>query len=248
MVGGQSDENLALINGYPVQSTKEACGENRGKRERREYKCERETQREAPARGGRGNGRYRYERATKKAEEQATRAHALLKRSHTSYATLDERFRSITASGQEGCVQPVFESSLKKDLKTLVRKLNKFSESKFDAKSKLHMLSELSYLHNCNNTLFLEARRHEDLYMWAVKSPNGPSIRMHAQNIHTMDELKMTGNCLKGSRGIVSFDAAFDQTAWGRLTKEVFTHVSCSSCCYPPRAIFLLGRGRNSHK
>ena len=92
------------------------------------------------------------------------------------------------------------------------------------------MLSELSYLHNCNNTLFFEARRHEDLYMWAVKSPNGPSIRMHVQNIHTMDELKMTGNCLKGSRGIVSFDATFDQSEWGKLTKEVFTHVSCSSC------------------
>lgn len=92
------------------------------------------------------------------------------------------------------------------------------------------MLSELSYLHNCNNTLFFEARRHEDLYMWAVKSPNGPSIRMHVQNIHTMDELKMTGNCLKGSRGIVSFDATFDQSEWGKLTKEVFTHVSCASC------------------
>lgn len=49
---------------------------------------------------------------------------------------------------------------------------------------------------------------------------------MHVQNIHTMDELKMTGNCLKGSRGIVSFDKAFDETEWGRLTREVFTHVS----------------------
>ena len=36
----------------------------------------------------------------------------------------------------------------------------------------------------------------------------------------------MTGNCLKGSRGILSFDAAFDETEWGRLTKELFTHVS----------------------
>jgi ribosome biogenesis protein BRX1 len=40
-----------------------------------------------------------------------------------------------------------------------------------------------------------------------------------------MDELKMTGNCLKGSRGILSFDKAFDETEWGKLTKEVFTHV-----------------------
>lgn len=62
--------------------------------------------------------------------------------------------------------------------------------------------------------------------MWAAKTPNGPSIKMHVQNIHTMDELKMTGNCLKGSRGILSFSKEFDDSAWGKLTKEVFTHVS----------------------
>lgn len=49
---------------------------------------------------------------------------------------------------------------------------------------------------------------------------------MHVQNVHTMDELKMTGNCLKGSRGLVSFDRAFDESEWGRLVKELFTHVS----------------------
>ncbi|TRM62535.1 Brix domain-containing protein [Schizophyllum amplum] len=83
---------------------------------------------------------------------------------------------------------------------------------------------ELADLNNCNNTLYFEARRHEDLYMWAAKTPNGPSIKMHVQNVHTMDELKMTGNCLKGSRGLLSFDKGFDETEWGRLTKEVFTH------------------------
>lgn len=41
-----------------------------------------------------------------------------------------------------------------------------------------------------------------------------------------MDELKMTGNCLKGSRGLLSFDKGFEDSEWGRLTKEVFTHVS----------------------
>ena len=49
---------------------------------------------------------------------------------------------------------------------------------------------------------------------------------MLVQNVHTMDELKMTGNCLKGSRGILSFDKGFEETEWGRLTKEVFTQVS----------------------
>jgi len=102
----------------------------------------------------------------------------------------------------------------------------RFADSKLDSKNQLGLLPELADLHNCNNTLYFEARRHEDLYMWAAKTPNGPSIKLHVQNIHTMDELKMTGNCLKGSRGLLSFDKAFEETGWGRLTKELFTQVS----------------------
>jgi ribosome biogenesis protein BRX1 len=104
-----------------------------------------------------------------------------------------------------------------------------FTDSKLDSKNHLNLLPELADLHSCNNTLYFEARRHEDLYLWAAKTPNGPSIKLHVQNVHTMDELKMTGNCLKGSRGILSFDAAFEETEWGRLTKELFTHVSAAA-------------------
>ena len=100
------------------------------------------------------------------------------------------------------------------------------TDSKLDSKNHLNLLPELADLHNCNNTLYFEVRRHEDLYLWAAKTPNGPSVKLHVQNVHTMDELKMTGNCLKGSRGILSFDKAFEETEWGRLVKELFTHVS----------------------
>lgn len=103
------------------------------------------------------------------------------------------------------------------------------ADSKLDSKNQLGLLPELADLHNCNNTLYFEARRHEDLYMWVAKTPNGPSIKLHVQNVHTMDELKMTGNCLKGSRGLLSFDKAFEETEWGKLTKELFTHVSGSA-------------------
>jgi len=112
---------------------------------------------------------------------------------------------------------------LMSDLEALLPHVKK--DSKLDSKSQLHLLPELADLNNCNNTLYFEARRHEDLYMWAAKTPNGPSIKLHVQNVHTMDELKMTGNCLKGSRGILSFDRAFEETEWGRLTKEVFIHI-----------------------
>ncbi|KAF9469283.1 ribosome biogenesis protein BRX1 [Collybia nuda] len=109
------------------------------------------------------------------------------------------------------------------DLEALLPQVKK--DSKLDSKSQLHLLPELADLNNCNNTLYFEARRHEDLYLWAAKTPNGPSIKMHVQNVHTMDELKMTGNCLKGSRGLLSFDKAFEDTEWGRLTKELFTQI-----------------------
>ncbi|KAF7793272.1 hypothetical protein EIP86_004383 [Pleurotus ostreatoroseus] len=109
------------------------------------------------------------------------------------------------------------------DLEVLLPHVKK--DSKLDSKNHLNLLPELADLNNCNNALYFEARRHEDLYMWAAKTPNGPSIKLHVQNVHTMDELKMTGNCLKGSRGLLSFDKAFDESEWGRLTKEVFTHI-----------------------
>jgi len=112
---------------------------------------------------------------------------------------------------------------LMNDLETLLPHVKK--DSKLDSKNQLGLLPELADLHNCNNTLYFEARRHEDLYLWAAKTPNGPSIKMHVQNVHTMDELKMTGNCLKGSRGLLSFDQGFDNSEWGKLTKEVFTHI-----------------------
>jgi ribosome biogenesis protein BRX1 len=114
------------------------------------------------------------------------------------------------------------------------------ADSKLDSKNHLHLLPELADLHSCNNALYFEARRHEDLYLWAAKTPNGPSIKLHVQNVHTMDELKMTGNCLKGSRGIVSFDAAFEETEWGRLTKELFTHVS-------PAGLYLSSLSPSTH-
>ena len=39
-----------------------------------------------------------------------------------------------------------------------------------------------------------------------------------------MEELHFTGNCLKGSRPILSFDSAFEKHAHLRVVKELFTH------------------------
>ena len=73
--------------------------------------------------------------------------------------------------------------------------------------------------------LFLEARKATDLYCWLAKPPNGPTIKFHLQNPHPMDELHFPGNCLKGSRPVLSFDAGFEAAPHWMLMKEVLTHV-----------------------
>ncbi|CAL3966843.1 unnamed protein product [Diplocarpon coronariae] len=98
-------------------------------------------------------------------------------------------------------------------------------DAKLDTKSKLHQLNELAELYNCNNVFFFEARKGKDLYLWMSKAPNGPTVKMHMQNLHTMEELHFTGNCLKGSRPILSFDASFDKEPHLRVLKELFLHI-----------------------
>ncbi|GJC82273.1 ribosome biogenesis protein BRX1 [Colletotrichum liriopes] len=81
----------------------------------------------------------------------------------------------------------------------------------FDDKHNLSALNELAEMMNCNGIMYFEARKAKDLYMWIANCPNGPAIKFHLQNIvHTMEELNFPGNCLKGSRPILSFDAAFE--------------------------------------
>ncbi|KAK6455464.1 RNA-binding protein required for biogenesis of the ribosomal 60S subunit [Scheffersomyces xylosifermentans] len=97
-------------------------------------------------------------------------------------------------------------------------------EPKFDSKKNLYQLNEVAELYNCNNIFFFEARKHQDLYLWMSKPPNGPTVKFHVQNLHTLDELNFTGNCLKGSRPVLSFDKSFLETDHHRLLKELFTH------------------------
>ena len=120
-------------------------------------------------------------------------------------------------------------------------------DAKLDTKTKLYQLNELAELYNCNNVLFFEARKGKDLYLWMSKAPNGPTVKMHLQNsksprgrtfhifaapadwkshaVHTMEELNFTGNCLKGSRPILSFDSTFDTAPQLGLIKELLMHI-----------------------
>ncbi|KAJ2722605.1 Ribosome biogenesis protein brx1 [Coemansia sp. Benny D115] len=98
-------------------------------------------------------------------------------------------------------------------------------EAKIEAKKETSLLNEIAEIQGCNNVFYFEARKHTDLYLWMSRAPSGPSVKFHVQNIHTMDELKMTGNCLKGSRPILSFDANFDSEPHHQLLKEMLTQM-----------------------
>ncbi|KAL8847631.1 MAG: hypothetical protein Q9221_007319 [Calogaya cf. arnoldii] len=98
-------------------------------------------------------------------------------------------------------------------------------DAKLDTKTKLYQLNELADLYNCNNVLFFEARKGKDLYIWMSKAPNGPTVKCHMQNLHTTSELHFPGNCLRGSRPILSFDATFDSAPHLVLIKELLTHI-----------------------
>lgn len=73
--------------------------------------------------------------------------------------------------------------------------------------------------------MFFEQRKHRDLYMWLSKSPSGPSAKFLVTNIHTTEELKLTGNCLKYSRPLLSFDKGFEASTHLRLMKEMICQV-----------------------
>ncbi|RKP38873.1 Brix-domain-containing protein [Dimargaris cristalligena] len=98
-------------------------------------------------------------------------------------------------------------------------------DNKLDSKSNPILVNELAELHNCNNAMYFEARRHTDLYMWISKTPNGPSAKFQVQNIHTMDELRLPGNCLKGSRPLLSFDQQFETKPHYQLLKQMFINI-----------------------
>ena len=94
-------------------------------------------------------------------------------------------------------------------------------ESKLEKKEVKSVINDLCFQRSCNNCIFFEQRKSHDYYMWLMKSPEGPTIKFAVHNIHTADELKLTGNCLKYSRPLLSFDKSFDSSPFMQLTKDM---------------------------
>mmetsp|Transcript_38771 Transcript_38771/g.116523 ORF Transcript_38771/g.116523 Transcript_38771/m.116523 type:complete len:371 (-) Transcript_38771:146-1258(-) len=110
-------------------------------------------------------------------------------------------------------------------------------------------VNDVADVRGCNSVLFLECRKRRDCYLWVGRTAGrgagavtaadtnedstnplaggavGPSVKFHLTNVHTMDELRLTGNCMKGSRPVLSFDSAFAERDDLRLIKSLFVDV-----------------------
>jgi ribosome biogenesis protein BRX1 len=128
---------------------------------------------------------------------------------------------------------------LLEDLRTLIPHHKK--ESKLDAgdAGMGRAVNDIAEMKGCNTVLLLECRKHQDAYLWLGRVAGGgggstaamgrgqpgPSVKFHVSNIHTMDELRLIGNCMKGSRPILSFDESFGRLGHLKLLKELFLDV-----------------------
>ncbi|XP_029033194.1 ribosome biogenesis protein BRX1 homolog [Osmia bicornis bicornis] len=109
------------------------------------------------------------------------------------------------------------------DIKTLMP--HHRTESKMERTKNLQVVNEMCEMKNCNKTVLFEGRRKKDLYLWFSNIPTGPCAKFLVENIYTMGELKMTGNCLKGSRPLLSFDENFNTKPHYSLLKELLVQI-----------------------
>lgn len=116
---------------------------------------------------------------------------------------------------------------LLEDLRTLIPHHKRESKLDCGKNGAASAVNDIAQMRGCNTVLFLECRKRQDAYLWVgrVGDNLGPSAKFHLTNVHTMDELRLTGNCMKGSRPILTFDESFAQHDHLRLLKSLFVDV-----------------------
>ncbi|XP_063989131.1 ribosome biogenesis protein BRX1 homolog [Diachasmimorpha longicaudata] len=112
---------------------------------------------------------------------------------------------------------------LMEDLKSLMP--HHRTEAKMERQKNLQVVNEICEAKNCNKAVLFEGRRKRDLYMWFSNAKSGPSAKFLVENIYTMGEMQLTGNCLKGSRPMLSFDDNFSTHPHYALLRELFTQI-----------------------
>jgi ribosome biogenesis protein BRX1 len=111
-------------------------------------------------------------------------------------------------------------------------------EAKLDRKTHFSALNDLAEMHSCNNIVYLEGRK-KIAFLWIANYPNGPSVKFLLQNIHTSDELRLTGNCLRSSRPILSFDNSFKEFSHLRLIQQLLIQTFSTPKNHPKAMPFI---------
>ena len=111
----------------------------------------------------------------------------------------------------------------KQVLKDFIRLLpHTKKEAKIDRKEHYLAINDLAEMHSCNNIVYLESRRRI-AYLWISHFPNGPSIKFLVQNLHSSEEMRLSGNCLKGTRPFLSFDSSFKGPSHLKLIQQMLS-------------------------
>ncbi|KAM3722870.1 Ribosome biogenesis protein [Dirofilaria immitis] len=113
------------------------------------------------------------------------------------------------------------------------------SENKMDKNKCLVLINEIAEIANCTKCLYFENRKHTDMYLWISNTTYGPSVKFSVLNVHTMDEIRMSGNCLKGSRPVLSFDSTFDSQPHFSLIKELLMQTFSTPYHHPRSKPFI---------
>lgn len=111
-------------------------------------------------------------------------------------------------------------------------------EGKIDKKIEFSSINDICNLKNCQNCLFFR-KEGSDLYLYVSKTDMGPTIKFKVMNLYTLGELKLTGNCLKGSRPILHFDRNFETKPEFQTIKELFIQVFSTPKDHPKSKPFI---------
>lgn len=109
------------------------------------------------------------------------------------------------------------------DLKSLMP--HQKSEPKMERWKTLSVINEMAEMKNCNKAILFEGRRKKDLYVWLANTQAGPSAKFLIESISTMGELRLIGNCLRGSRPLLSFDQSFTKEPFLAVIRELLVQI-----------------------
>lgn len=92
-------------------------------------------------------------------------------------------------------------------------------------KSEMHDLEIVASDDRCDTIFLLETNNKTDSYFWAARTHEGPSVRMAMREGVSIRDLRQLGNCLKGSRPIITIDPELKQHPQTNLATELLIRV-----------------------